>query len=227
MPDTYAVELRSVTGKAVKQLRRDGTIPGNIYGRGLESVAVQLPWSRAREMLNAHGRNTLIEVQLGSEGDTRPVVVRDIGRDPVTGEVQHVDFFQVDLTRTIQADVPIHFTGEAPAVATYGGVFVQALDVVRLEALPNEMPEALEVAIDGLEELDQSLSVSDIVVPSGVTILSVTEQAIAQIARPRLEVGEEEEVPEGEEGVLPEGEESEEGEEGVAAAEGEGEASEG
>ena len=219
MPDTYAVELRAVTGKAVKRLRREGTIPGNIYGRGLESVAVQLPWTRAREMLNAHGRNTLIEVQLGGEGDARPVVVRDIGRDPVSGEVHHIDFFQVDLTRTIQADVPIHFTGEAPAVATYGGVFVQALDVVRLEALPDEMPEAVEVSIDSLTELDQSLSVADIVVASGVTNLSVPEQAIAQIARPRLEVEEEEEVLEGEEGVVPE--EGEEGEEGAAPSEGE------
>ena len=213
MPDTYVVEQRSVVGKGVKRLRREGTIPGNIYGRGLESVAVQLPWSRAREMLNAHGRNTLIEVQLGDGGEARPVVVRDIGRDPVTGEVHHIDFFQVDLTRAIQADVPIHFTGEAPAVHTYAGVFVQALDVVHVEALPNEMPEAIEVSIESLTELDQSLSVADIVVPSGVTILTDPEQAIAQIARPRLEVEEEEEVPEGEEGVVPEGEEGEEAEE--------------
>jgi large subunit ribosomal protein L25 len=202
MPDTYAVEQRSVTGKAVKRLRRAGTIPGNIYGRGLDSVAVQLPWSRAREMLNAHGRNTLIEVALDG-GAALPVVVRDIGRDPVSGEVLHIDFFQVDLTRTIQASVPIHFVGDAPAVPTYGGVFVQALDQVLLEALPNAMPEAIDVSVESLTELDQSLSVADIVAPSGVTILSAPEQAIAQIARPRLEVEEETEVLEGEEGVVP------------------------
>lgn len=202
MPDTYAVEQRSVTGKAVKRLRRAGTIPGNIYGRGLDSVAVQLPWSRAREMLNAHGRNTLIEVALDG-GAALPVVVRDIARDPVSGEVLHIDFFQVDLTRTIQASVPIHFIGDAPAVPTYGGVFVQALDQVLLEALPNAMPEAIEVSVESLTELDQSLSVADIVAPPGVTILSAPEQAIAQIARPRLEVEEETEVLEGEEGVVP------------------------
>jgi large subunit ribosomal protein L25 len=84
---------------------------------------------------------------------------------------------------------------------------------VHVEALPNEMPEAIEVSIDGLEELDQSLSVSDIVVPDGVTILTDGEQAIAQIARPRLEVEEEEEVPEGEEGLeLEDGEVAEDGE---------------
>ncbi len=213
MPDTYAVETRAVTGKAVKGLRREGTVPGNIYGRGLESVAVQLPWSRARGMLNAHGRNTLIEIQLDG-GNALPVVVRDIARHPVTGEVQHIDFFQVDLTRAIQADVPIHFTGEASAVATYGGVFVQVLDVVHVEALPNEMPEAIEVSVESLTELDQSLSVADIVTAPGVTILTSDDQAIAQIARPRVETEDEEEVPEGEEGIVDE--------DGVGAEESEG-----
>ena len=216
MPDAYQVEQRTIKGKAVKKLRHEGTIPGNIYGRHLESVAVQLPWAEAREMLNDHGRNTLIEIQVGDEKNSRPVVVRDIARDPVSGALHHIDFFQVDLTRTIQANVPINFTGEAPAVQTYGGVFVRSLDVVRLEALPNAMPEAVEVSVAGLEELDQSLSVADIVVDTGVTILSSEDQAIAQIARPRLEVEEDEAVPEGEEGLLPEGEE---GEEGAAAAE--------
>jgi large subunit ribosomal protein L25 len=224
MPDTYAVEPRGVMGKAVRRLRREGTIPGNIYGRGLDSVAVQMPWTDAREMLNAHGRNTLIEVKVDGESQARPVVVRDIVRHPVDGAVQHIDFFQVDLSRAIQADVPIHFLDEAPAVHTYGGVFVQALDVVHVEALPNEMPEAIEVSVASLTELDQSLSVADIVVPTGVTILTDPEQAIAQIARPRLEVEEEEEVPEGEEGVLPEGEEG--AEEGEAPAGEEGESSE-
>ena len=87
MPDTYAVEPRTVLGKKVAVLRREGTIPANIYGRGLESVAVQMPWAQARIMLNAHGRNTLIEVKLDSESAARPVVVRDIGRDPVSGAV--------------------------------------------------------------------------------------------------------------------------------------------
>ena len=85
---------------------------------------------------------------------------------------------------------------------------VQSLDVVHVEALPNEMPEAIVVSIDSLEELDQSLAVSDITVPAGVTILSGGEQTIAQIARPRLEVEEEEAIPEGEEGAVPEGEEA-------------------
>jgi large subunit ribosomal protein L25 len=206
MPDSYAVELRTVTGKKVKVLRREGIIPANIYGRGLESVSVQIPWAQARIMLNAHGRNTLIEVKLDAESDARPVVVREIGRDPVTGAVEHIDFFQVDLSRTIQANIPIHLVDEAPAVHTYGGVLVQALESILVEALPNEMPESIEVSVGVFTELEQSLSVSDIMVPAGVTFLTAGDVGIAQVARPRVEVDEEV--------VL-------EGEEGEAAADGE------
>jgi large subunit ribosomal protein L25 len=213
MPNIYAVEPRTVLGKKVAVLRREGTIPANIYGRGLESVAVQLPWPQAREMLNAHGRNTLIDVKLASESTARPVVVRDIGRDPVSGTVEHIDFFQVDLTRTIQANVPIHLVDEAPAVHTYGGVLVQSLESILVEALPNAMPEDIEVSVAVFTELEQSLSVSDIVVPAGVTILTAGDVGIAQVARPRVEAEEE---------VVLEGEESEEG----AAAAGGEEASE-
>jgi len=221
MPDTYAVEPRAITGKGVRRLRREGTVPANIYGRGLESVAVQLPWTRAREMLIAHGRNTLIEVKLPDEAGARPVVVREIARNPVSGEVQHIDFFQVDLLRPIQAAIPIHFLGEAPAVHTYGGVFVQALESVDVEALPSEMPEAIEVSLETLTELEQTLTVGDIVAPAGATILTPGEFQIAQVARPRLEVEEAEAVPEGEEGVvLPEREAAAEGEAGGAEEEG-------
>jgi large subunit ribosomal protein L25 len=206
MPDSYAVDLRTVTGKKVKVLRREGIIPANIYGRGLESVSVQIPWAQARIMLNAHGRNTLIEVKLDAESDARPVVVREIGRDPVTGAVEHIDFFQVDLSRTIQANIPIHLVDEAPAVHTYGGVLVQALESILVEALPNEMPESIEVSVGVFTELEQSLSVSDIMVPAGVTFLTAGDVGIAQVARPRVEVDEEV--------VL-------EGEEGEAAADGE------
>lgn len=201
MPDTYAIEPRTVIGKKVAVLRREGTIPANIYGRGIESVAVQMPWPQAREMLNAHGRNTLIEVKLSSESDSRPVVVRDIGRDPVSGEVQHIDFFQVDLTRTIQANIPVHLVDEAPAVHTFGGILVQSLESVAVEALPNQMPEAIEISVAQLEELEQSLTVADLTAPAGVTILTAEDVGIAQIARPRVEVETGEEVLEGEEPV--------------------------
>jgi large subunit ribosomal protein L25 len=201
MPERYPVDERAVTGKAVARLRRDGTIPANIYGRGIESKAVQLPFTQVRTMLRTHGRNMLIELDVAGEGEARPVVIRDIAREPVSGAVQHLDFYQVDLTRAIQADVPIVLTGVAPAVAAEGGILVHGNETVSIEALPTNLPESIEVSVEGLDELDAQLTVADLVAPEGVTILTDSDIVLARVVRPRLAAEDEEVVPEGEEGV--------------------------
>ena len=100
MPDAYQVQPRTVVGKAVAKLRRDGTLPASIYGRGLDSVAVQMPYVLARDLMNSHGYNSLINVQVEGESSPRPVVVKQVDQNPVTRELWHVDFYQVDLTLT-------------------------------------------------------------------------------------------------------------------------------
>jgi large subunit ribosomal protein L25 len=186
MPDTYTVEPRTLIGKAVKKLRRVGTIPANIYGRGLESTAVQLPFATARTLLNEHGRNVLIEVQIEGEARARPVVIRDIEREPVSGALQHIDFYQVDLARMIQADVAVVLVGEPTAVSVLGGVLVHGNETVRVEALPTNMPEHLEVSVVHLAEFDQQVTVVELVVPTGVTVLTDGDVVLAHIARPRV-----------------------------------------
>lgn len=200
MPDSYAVEPRTVLGKKVKQLRREGTLPANVFGRGLESTAVQMNTVEARKMLNAHGRNVLIEITIAGEDAPRSVVVRAVKTDPLNDAIQHIDFYQVDLTREIEADIPAHLIGEAPAVSTWGGILVQESSTILMRALPVDMPQFVEVSVAGLEELDESISVGDITLPERVTALSDPTTTIARIARPRIEVEETEEVLEGEEG---------------------------
>jgi len=204
MPDTYAAIARDVIGKKVSVLRGNGIIPANIYGRGIDSVPVQILWPEARGMLNAHGRNVLIQIQIEGEAQPRSVVIRDFTRDPVNGSLQHIDFFQVDLTRKIQADIPVQLVGESPAVHTYGGILVQSLELLHVEALPTEMPESIQVSVESLGELESSLTVGDIQAPEGVSILTAPDVGLAQIARPRVEQEESEEIQEGEdiEGVV-------------------------
>lgn len=218
--DTYEVEPREVLGKKVKKLRRDGVLPANLYGRGMDSVALQMPLQRARQMLYAHGTNTLINVKVAGEKEPRPVIVRDIKRHPVSGNVLHVDFYQVDLSRTLKAFVPITLIDDAPAVAVHGGILLQGLDDVQLEALPADMPDHLEISVAGLEEIDDQVTVAALVVGAGVTILSDEGQMVARVTRPRLIEEVDEGVLEGEEELV-EGEEAPEGEE---AAEGTDEA---
>ena len=219
MPERYAVTPRTVLGKRSKQLRREGVLPGNIYGRGLDSVAVQLPRREAETLLSEHGLNSLIELSVEGESDERPVIVRQVQRHPLSREVLHLDFYQVDLARTIQANVPVTLVGEAPAVHTYQGILITGLDHVLVEALPAEMPSHFELSVDALEELEAQVTVADLEVGDGVRIMSDPEIMLARIARPRViaEDEEEDELLEGEEGVPEEGAE---GEEGAASEEG-------
>ena len=220
MPERYAVTPRSVLGKRSKRLRREGVLPGNIYGRGLDSVAVQLPRREAESLLSAHGLNSLLELSVEGEKGHRPVIVRQVQRHPLSREILHLDFYQVDLARTIQANVPVTLIGEAPAVHTYQGILITGLDHVLVEALPAEIPSHIELSVDFLEELDAQLTVADLVVEAGVRIMTDPEVMLARIARPRVvaEDEEEDELLEGEEGELEEGEEGE----GAPAAEDEG-----
>lgn len=201
MPDAYQVQPRTVVGKAVARLRRDGVLPASIYGRGLESVAVQLPYVVARDLMNSHGYNSLITVQVDGEAKPRPVVVKQVDQHPVTRELWHLDFYQVDLSRKISGPVPVRFVDEAPAVADLGGVFVTHADSVVVEALPADMPEALEVSLSSLTEFDSYLYARDIKTGAGVEVVSDPETLLAAITRPRLAVdttAEEEGLVEGE-----------------------------
>src|SRR4051812_21515684 len=106
MPDTYAAEPRTTLGKSVARLRREGVLPANIYGRGVDSTAVQIATRDAAALLRVHGVNTLVNLQVAGESMPRSVVVRGTQRHPVNQALQHVDFYQVDVNRNMQAHVP-------------------------------------------------------------------------------------------------------------------------
>jgi len=208
MTDAFQVQPRTVVGKTVARLRRDGMLPASIYGRGLESVAVQLPYVVARDLMNSHGYNSLINLQVEGEGKPRPVVVKQVAQNPVTRELWHLDFYQVDLTRKISGPVTVHFTGESPAVNDLNGVLVIHADTVEVEALPADMPESLEVSLESLAEFDTYLFAKDIKTGAGVEVISDPEFMLAAVTRPRIASEAEEEA---EAAALVEGEQEAEG----------------
>ena len=205
---------RTVLGKKVKALRRSGVTPANIYGHKIESQAVQAATPEIIHVLRTSSRNAIFDVTVDGDGATRPVVVRDIKRDPVTDKILHIDFFQISLTEKMRADVSVVLVGTSPAVSTYGGVLLQTLDSVAVEALPADIPVHFEVDVSVLTELEQGIHVRDLAVDaSKVTLHTDPEVVVARVATPRLAV-EEEEGKATEEGA-------EEGAEGAAPAEGE------
>ena len=208
-------ETRSVLGKKVKRLRRDGVVPGNVYARGEESRAIQSPLNEIRRVFSAVDRNSVVTMSIDGSENTIPVVLREIQRHPVTRQLIHLDFYQVDLTRAIHSEARLVLIGDSEA-ETKGGTVVQSLELLMLEALPEAMPSVLEIDISVLEDFGHSVLVRDLELPEGVVALTDGAVAVATALAPRVAEEDEEEVEEvllGEDGEPLEVEEEEEAEE--------------
>jgi large subunit ribosomal protein L25 len=180
------VAPRQALGKKVRRLRREGVTPANIFGRNVQSVAIQVGTEELRHVLRTAGRNEIVYVRLDGE-EARPTFVRDVQHNPVSDAILHVDFMQISLKEKVRLDVPIHLVGLPGAVDRLGGILVHGLDHVAVEALPTAVPSFIEVDVTGLDEFDQTLHVSDLVVDEGVTILTDPEMVVAKVAPPAVE----------------------------------------
>jgi len=209
------VDARAVTGKKVRGLRRQGIIPAHLYGRGTDSLALQAPASSITHLLRTAERNTIINLQIAGEGESRPVMLRGVQRNPVTDELVHIDFFQISLTEKLRANVPLVIVGEAPAVQVYAGILLQSLDHIVVEALPAAIPGHLNVDVSGLEELESAVHVRDLEMPPNVELISDGDQVVAKVSAPRAAEEEVVVAPVLEEGAVP----AEEGAEGAPAPE--------
>jgi large subunit ribosomal protein L25 len=195
-----AVTPRSILGKQVKRLRRQGITPANIYGHGVLSQAVQVPTPDLARTIRVAGRNTMLQLHVEGEKKSRPVFVHHVQRDPITDEFLHVDFYQVSLKEKIRLEVPLVIVGEAPAVGVYHGILLQSVSAITVEGLPTDLPPHIEVDISGLAEIDDVIHVKDLELSPGVTLLIDPELVVAKVAAPRLAeeaVAEEVELPVG------------------------------
>jgi len=206
-------ETRTVLGKKVKKLRREGWVPANVYGKGLESKAIQVKLTDFNAVYKEAGETGLIDLTVGA--DTKPVLIKNLQQAFPLHIPLHVDFYQVNLKEKVKTMVPIVLTGEAAAVTEKLGLLLQTLSEVEIEALPEELPENIEISVEKLAAVDEQLSVEDLKAPAGVTILTAGDQVIAKIGELVVEEPEPETPAEGEEGAVAEGAE------GEAAAEGE------
>src|SRR6476619_2854396 len=211
-----------------RRLRRAGMIPGVLYGSGKKPHAICVPERELRRVLTGdHGLHAILDVVLAGQKTTHSSVLKDYQVDPIRGKIEHFDLQEVRLDQPIQSSVTIELVGESVG-AKAGGVLSQVAREIRVEALPLEVPERLELDVSAME-IGDSLRLSDLATREGVTYLDDPETVLATVTVPtKVEEPEPEEVEgeEGEEGVEGEVAEGEEGAEGAgeASAEPEGEA---
>lgn len=181
---TLTAQRREVMGRHLGQLRRQGIVPANIFGRGRPSVAIQINGHDLKLLLAAHGGSKLIQLQV--DGARETVIVRHVGRDPRTGQIEHVDFMHIEMTEKMRARVPLRLVGEAPAVRQLDGVLLHLLDALEVECLPQELPEALELDISGMDSLDAGLHARDIILPKGVSLMTDPDEVLVKMMPPRM-----------------------------------------
>jgi large subunit ribosomal protein L25 len=206
---TLRATHRSLTGKKVAALRRDGSIPAVVYGRGVESDSLTLD-AKEFEALRRHtGATTLIDLEIDGQKPA-PVLVHEIQHHPVTRRPLHVDLYLVRMTDELTLEIPLVADGASSAVADLGGTLLHAIDHVRVRALPDHLPSALHYSIEPLATFDDVIHVSDLAIPGDVTLLTDPAEIVAKVLPPRIEeveapAAEAEEGAEGAEGEAAEG----------------------
>ena len=177
--ENLKVDKRTITGKKVKKLRREGILPANIYGKEFKSTSVQVPVKDFLKVFSEVHETGLVDLAYDSQ--TLPVLIHNVQIDPRTQTPLHADFFKVNLKEKITARVPIVAVGEAKAVVDKIGLLEQPVAELEVEALPTDLPEKIEVNVEALSAVNEQILISDIKAPEGVTILSESSQLVFKI----------------------------------------------
>jgi large subunit ribosomal protein L25 len=205
---------RQLLGKRSRRLHREGKLAAVVYGHNAKPTALVLDRLEFQKVFVKSGRTHLVDLVVDDDR-TEKVLVREIQTHPRRLGPIHVDFYQVSLEEKLTVEVPVHLVGESAAVKRGDADVLQPIHAIRVECLPTDIPEAFEVDLGPLDEIEAELRISDLTAPKGVTILSDPEELVVKIIKKR-EMKVEEELPAAEAVVPAEGEEAAEGE---AAAE--------
>lgn len=174
-------EKRKVFGRKVKKLRAEGILPGNVFGKNIKSIAVQVPAKDFENLYLQVKETGLLDLKITGEDKLRPVLIHNLQVDPVTDQHLHVDFYQVDLKEKITAKIPVEMVGESPAVSQKLGILIQPLGEVEVEALPEALPEKFSIDVSNLKAVGEMISVADLKAPVGVKIVTGGDQLLAKI----------------------------------------------
>jgi large subunit ribosomal protein L25 len=178
-------DMRTVLGRKVKHLRKEGLMPATVYGHKFEPLSIQFKTLDLEKFYNEVGESGLVELLIDDQ--KLPVLFRNPQYSPVKGDIIHIDCYKVNLKEKITAFVPIEFVGESQAVKE-GKVLVEVTNEIEVQALPNDLPENIEVDISALETIESMITVADLKVASDkVEVVTSPEQVIVKVEEPRAE----------------------------------------
>lgn len=171
----------------LQNLRKGGFIPAVVYGPKQEATSIKINTIAFLKAYKDAGESTIVELSV--DGENHDVLIQQVDRDAVKGEVLHADFYAVEKGKKVAVNVELEFVGESPAEKA-GGVLVKVTHEVEVEAMPKDLPHQIEVSIDSLTEIDSQIHAKDLVMPAGVTLLTDADEVIALIQAHKEEVEE-------------------------------------
>ena len=178
--------VRDQQGKKVAGLRREGFVPGVVYGHGFDPILVKTDYSSMEKVVREAGKHTPVHITV--DGKKKITLIKDIARDPVRSRILNVSFHAVKANEVVHAEVPIHLIGEGESPAEKAGLIVlQAIETVEIKAKPGDLPEALEISIASLATDEDKLTLGDITLPEGVEYADVDqdlELVVANVYEP-------------------------------------------
>ncbi len=204
---SVTLEERKVVGKGLGQLKRDGKVPVVVHNHGQPSVIAQGDYQALVKLYSKAGKHHAIDVYVGDQKFL--TIIKDVDFEPKKHMLRHLVFGAIRQDEEVETEVPIVFEGEAPAERV-GLLVIRQLENVQVKALPRDLVDELKVNIDGLAEIGDKISVADLQVPEGITVVTEPEHGIAVVEETPAQESEEAEAEEGEEGA--EGEQGAEGE---------------
>ncbi|MBR61617.1 MAG: 50S ribosomal protein L25 [Dehalococcoidia bacterium] len=188
--DTAEIKLsnRSISGKKVANLRKDGIMPVHLYGGDGGPLSLQGDSAEINRLLPRVGLNIPVTVIVDNSESGEICFVREVQRHPLTQDILHVDFLRVDVKSKITASVPIEVVGDSPAVRLLGGTLIQNMQSINVEALPLSVPEKITVDITSIEDFESAIHISDISVEGDISITNPPDALVARVAPPRIEL---------------------------------------
>jgi large subunit ribosomal protein L25 len=172
---------RTVTGKKVGQLRRNGLVPMTVYGPKTQPVNLQVAYRPLEILLSKAGGTNLININ--ADGKTYTVLVREVQRDVITRKMIHIDLFALDLTAKLKTDIPVRYVGESPAVQAKQGVLITGPSSLHVELLPSALMEYIEIDIASLKTVGAAIFVGDLKLGEGIAILNDPEELLARVSQ--------------------------------------------
>jgi len=205
-------EIRQEKNGRAKSIRESGFIPAVLYGQKTENKNLKIKKLDLERVYAVAKESNLIDLTVDG-GPPVKVLIKDMQRHPVKGNLMHIDFYQVDMTKEIITEISLNFIGEPKAVKEMGGTLVKVMDSVEIECLPDKLVNQIDVDISGLDAFGDSIKLRDLKLPVGIKLTSETNDMVVGVTETKVEEEKKvEEIKEGEEGEKKEGEEGEEGE---------------